>query len=662
MKKRRSLITDMVIIVLVLNVLSVVLFSYYIKVEGNSTSINYAKESMLEIVKEKSELISIKFDRLENNTEILKIIIEEALKNEKSYYTIPEGYSINKDKSVIREKKEDVSVNSQSNVLVKLNSENADELARELVITEVLDEAMGTIIDNEDVIWGYTVTGNNLLRVSPYLNLEEFFDDNHDQTRDVFYTMAGPEKNPDKKAILTSPYNDYLGMGWTITCTQPIYDRNGDMFGVVCLDAALKTMAEELFKDFSLGSDGKIIWLDPQGNIFYHSDFEGKSEIQGEIFEKNIFTMNEMSYSEKAAYEKTLSKTSGLCTYVDKNFNSRIMVYSKVEGMDSYLLLQMDTRDVQPTIKFDFSNIWVLIVLDGAIALIFIIVLYRQFSKPVRALVNRANKISQGDYSLVETLPGDNYFEIAQLNEAFDYMSKNITLDILAEKELQQMEKMAGVGQLSAAIVHELKNVMARIKGATYVIELTGKNFKNSDEIEIINSSISEAENVITTLLDFSRKNSADNKINVGSIINQIFLLSNKEIISKGISVEIKNDEECIIYSDGIEALKIVLQNIILNAIQAIEDGGHIWINIKKDKENETIMISVMDDGPGIKIEPKERIFEPFVTTKEKGSGIGLWITRKMVESLNGTIKLNNENRFTEFIITIPVGSEDKNE
>ena len=94
-----------------------------------------------------------------------------------------------------------------------------------------------------------------------------------------------------------------------------------------------------------------------------------------------------------------------------------------------------------------------------------------------------------------------------------------------------------------------------------------------------------------------------------------------------------------------------------MNAIQAAEDGGHIWIRI--NKADGTMTIGVKDDGPGIAIEPKEKIFEPFVTTKEKGNGIGLWITKKMTESLDGTISLTEEDGKTEFLIELPVGKED---
>lgn len=660
MKNRRSLLTDLIIIFLIFNVLSIIIFTYYITSTGTSTSLSYAKESMLEIVKEKSELISIRFDRLETNIEVLSKIAENIIKKqdqENEKYVIPDDYTINDDGRVTRKIDPHKNMNLQSNILIKWNSDDMNSLAKDIVITEELDGIMGTIIDNEDIVWGYTVTKNNLLRVSPYMSLEDFFDDEHKHNQDIFYTMAGPNKNPARGPILTTPYNDYLGKGWTITCTHPIYDQNDEMFGVVCLDAGLRNMSSQLFEDFSLGKSGKIIWLDSEGNIYYHSELEQNEAIQGEIVEKNIFSLGEISEGEKKAFENALKAESGTTTYLDLNGRNQIMVFSKLEDMNSYLVLQMDVEDIQPSIKFDLSNIWVMIILDLVIAGIFLGILYNSFSKPMKALVKRAQRISESNYTITSpSLEDSKYTEIAQLNDAFNYMSQNITLDILAEKELQQMEKMAGIGQLSAAIVHELKNVLARIKGAVYIMEMGRENSNNIDELNIINSAISEAENVITTLLNFSKNNSMDKKINVESIVNQILLLSNKEIISRDIEVEVLTSGDSILYSDGVEALKMILQNLILNAMQASHEGGHIQIKISKDEKYMTI--SVRDNGSGISIEPKEKIFEPFVTTKDKGSGIGLWVSKRMTESLNGTICLIEEDGYTEFIVKIPIESE----
>ena len=235
--------------------------------------------------------------------------------------------------------------------------------------------------------------------------------------------------------------------------------------------------------------------------------------------------------------------------------------------------------------------------------------------------------------------------------------SECITKTELMEKELQQIEKMAGVGQLSAAIVHELKNILALIKGAAYILNMTCTSGK--EEIHTIQKAADEAENVIRTLLDFSgRDRNGSEMIHIGTVINQILLLSKKEIIRKGIHITKKIDSECYVNSNNREAIKVILQNIILNAIQAVTLDGKIDICCCRKEGN--VMVHIRDDGPGIQVKPKERIFEPFMSTKEDGNGIGLWITKRLIDSLAGDITVSETKKGeTEFTLSIPANREE---
>ena len=218
----------------------------------------------------------------------------------------------------------------------------------------------------------------------------------------------------------------------------------------------------------------------------------------------------------------------------------------------------------------------------------------------------------------------------------------------------------SGVGQLSAAIVHELKNILARIKGAAYILSMTGGRQEGREEIEIISRAMEEAQNVITTLLDFSSKSGDNGDVaSVGTVINQILLLSKKELITKNVNVELHLEDHCYIQGGGKEALKVILQNTILNAIQAVDYDGRIAITCRGQGDRVTIRIK--DNGGGIQVEPKERVFEPFLSTKEDGTGIGLWITKRLVGTLSGSIAIaDGRDGETEFVITIPRARESR--
>ena len=753
-KFRKSLATNIIVIFMVFNILSIVLFTYYVTIKEESKSTEYAKKSMQEIVDEKSELIAITFDRIKTQVGLLGIWTEKLLQDETISQDLSTEYVLRKDGTIVRKRDESVSITAQSNIMVPKTTVKTAELMKEINLTEELDEAFAQILEKEDVTWAYIATKDNLLRCSPYRKLQDDFTSDHSQIKDIFYTMANEENNPQRKPVWTPPYTDYLGTGWTMTCSQPVYDANDQLYGVICLDLAIDNIKEKYFEGFSLGESGKVYWLDHEGNILYHIDFSRVKADQGQVYEKNIFTEGRMSSERVNALKAALDEDSGIEVF-GEDHSQKMMVHSQVPGTDSALIIEIDMKEYKTTNEFDLKKAGILIVIDLFLAAVFGLLLYDKFSRPMKDLVNSANRISIWYYSSIQAKQEDcedTYYEISQLNQAFMAMndsiesytetlldknrqintildtiegtlmivdidgmikiqskvssgitqenitraiaqvneqkqyfteqlivdgevyknvyypimketglvdqvvisSECITKSILLEKEMQQLEKMAGVGQLSAAIVHELKNVLALIKGAAYILDLLDEKKTGAKEIATIMKAVEEAENVITTLLDFSRRDSSGSEmIHIGTLVNQILLLSKKETIGKNIDVRLDVDVSCYIYSSGREALKVILQNIIINAIQAVSCDG--WIEISCHEIDSRVLIRIRDNGGGIRIEPKERVFEPFMTTKERGTGIGLWITKRLVDSLEGEIAVTEPtNGETEFVISIP--------
>lgn len=751
-KIRKSFATNIIFIFLIFNIISILFFTYYIKSKEDNNNIQYAKSSLQEIVDEKSKLISISFDRIETHVNLLQTWIERMFENKTIVDSLPDKYKITDDGMIIKTKDASLRDEEQSCIIVPNTEEKTRELFSEINLTEQLDKPFEKIIEKEDVTWAYIVTKHNLLRCSPYYDVTIAFDSDHNQRNDIFYTEADEENNPTRKAIWTKPYTDYLGKGWTMTCSKPIYNENNEMFGVICLDVSIENIKKKYFKDFTLGKTGKVYWLDENGNIFYHPDYETKAEQQGQVYEKNIFNVREISEDRKEVLKKALTEKRGMSN-ISEGTKEYILVYSKIPGTSSSLFIEMDNSEFIASNNFDASVIKALVVLDFLVVIIIAIVLFINFSKPMNQLIKSVNHVSNGDYSYIADTIGKydtSIYEVEQLTKAFVTMSNSIgiytdtlieknkeigtildtiegammivkldgtikirtkstegisdeglrkaigiileskgsfseqvvingqvykntyypicseqiedivvsseciTDSILMEKEIQQIEKMAGVGQLSAAIVHELKNTLALIKGATYILEISGERESSAKEIDTINNAVAEAETVIKTLLDYSKRDSSGHEmIHIGTIINQILLLSKKEIISKGIKIERFMEENIYLYSDGREALKVILQNIIINGIQAVGDDGKIQIRCV---EKENIEISIKDNGGGICMNPAELVFEPFLTTKSSGTGIGLWITKRLTESLRGSIEVISdlENGTTEFVIKIP--------
>ena len=755
MWRRKSLAVNIIAVFMVFNILSIVFFSLYVQKSDERESIKYARESSLEVIKEKGELISLAFEHIKNRTESIGMYMEDNLKQSVSSGLSPEYLHLD-DGTITRIKDSNKTDLAQSNIIVPNTTPLSKELIREINLTEGLDKYFEQISETEDTTWCYIVTKENLLRCSPYSNLNNFFASDHSQISDIFYTQAGDKNNPEHKAIWTSPYYDYLGTGWTMTCSQPVYENDGELFGVICLDMSINKIKEKYFNDFSLGESGKICWMSNEGQMYYHTDFDNITAEQGEIFEKNIFDTDISNDKEKILRNYVLKGGSGIKIFVEDG-KETMLVYTQITNNDSVLFMQIDMSEFSALYDSSLNGLRLIVFFDVILAIIFAVILYKRFSKPMNKLIKQAERITEGNYASVHF--GDEtqgiYYEIIRLNQAFEAMRKSIELytenlidknkeihtileaideglmivdlegnvnlkskefvnipnenlqkgidtvatskesmtekiilggeiyknvyypiiksdDVskivvssecitkteLMKKELQQIEKMAGVGQLSAAIVHELKNILAVIKGAAYILNITNENGK--EEINTIQKAVDEAENVIRTLLDYSgRDRNGSEMIHIGTVINQILLLSKKEIIRKGITVKKNIDNECYVNSTSREAIKVILQNIILNAIQAVNFDGRIDISCLQN--NEEVIVKIKDNGGGIKIHPKEKIFDPFISTKEDGNGIGLWITKKLMTSLNGEIIIDEPNKGeTEFTLCIPTNRKEQ--
>lgn len=274
---------------------------------------------------------------------------------------------------------------------------------------------------------------------------------------------------------------------------------------------------------------------------------------------------------------------------------------------------------------------------------------------------------------------------------AFDYLTKPIELEhllgkirqasekLLREEEKlreaefrgkmeQQMavcERLASLGTLAAGVAHEINNPLAIIKEAAGWMELLlGKkelaDMPRKQDFELalnkIEKSIERAKRITLQLLEFGRKDdSVLSEVNLIEIADEALQLLKRETANKEIYIsrEMGPDTKTI-WSDPYQ-LRQVLINLLTNAIHATENGGGITISIQAAGEEANL--TVRDTGQGIPKENLDKIFEPFFSTKPPGlgTGLGLFVTRGIVEKLGGTISVESRlGHGTSFSITLP--------
>jgi len=218
--------------------------------------------------------------------------------------------------------------------------------------------------------------------------------------------------------------------------------------------------------------------------------------------------------------------------------------------------------------------------------------------------------------------------------------------------EAEHSNKLASIGRFAAGVAHEINNPLAIINqkaGLVQDLMEFSEDFSNKDIMEEavggIQGSVERCKTITHRLLGFARQTDVvTEEIDVNEILREVVEFLAKEATYNQIKIEFNlcNDVRKIWSTRG--PLQQVFLNIINNAIDAIGNGGTILLSSKQINE-ETLQVTIVDDGPGMPKDVLAHIFEPFFTTKEtgKGTGLGLSITYGLVKKLGGSIKVKSK-------------------
>lgn len=232
-------------------------------------------------------------------------------------------------------------------------------------------------------------------------------------------------------------------------------------------------------------------------------------------------------------------------------------------------------------------------------------------------------------------------------------------LRMLNEKITQ--ERMAAIGQTITGMAHNIKNILLLSQGGIEMMDkrLAQKNYDVLDETwGVVRRGIDRINQLVQEMLDYSRARTVEKRrVNLPELIREMCETFADEAAKRGITCVHEVDDDCPAVMLDVAGMEKVLANLLVNAIEACpERGGRIALRARLGSEG-NIMIEVEDNGTGIPKEVLPRIFVPFFTTKgSKGSGLGLAMTRKLIEDMGGRINVRStEGEGTCFIITMPI-------
>lgn len=232
-----------------------------------------------------------------------------------------------------------------------------------------------------------------------------------------------------------------------------------------------------------------------------------------------------------------------------------------------------------------------------------------------------------------------------------------LTLLVLAYYLLQMLQRfielknreqsehhLTALGTMSAALAHEIRNPLGAMKGLTQLVqEDLPKDHGAQALMQTVVGEAERLEALVSDLLSFARPRQPSlNEFDYAHLLRDVKTMLEPKLQEADKSLELTvRPEPFMIHSDE-HGLRQVLLNTLLNAVDFTPRGGKIILRARREEGGRTIVTEIDDSGPGIGDRDPEELFEPFVTTKTKGTGLGLAVSRRIVEGLGGTIRLDN--------------------
>ena len=321
---------------------------------------------------------------------------------------------------------------------------------------------------------------------------------------------------------------------------------------------------------------------------------------------------------------------------------------------------------------------------------------WRVVGKPIKALKNGTEHLSQGELGYQIETRSQHEDEVGDLARSFNDMSLQLrtaneeivtwakTLEdrvLEKTKEVKRaydhvlhVERMASVGKMAAMVAHEVNNPLSGILTYSKLLRRWVESGQAEHErreeamqcLDLIAAESRRCGELIKNLLTLSRTSPMNiQPTDLGAVIDRCLLLVRNKLELGGIELQLKRAENLPRVPCDPAQIEQVLLALIINAIDAMPRGGNLWIETRIESQTETglsgaeteIKIQVRDDGTGIAPDVLPHIFEPFLTTKESGRGVGLGlaISRGIVERHHGRIEVESElSRGTTFTVTLP--------
>jgi len=317
----------------------------------------------------------------------------------------------------------------------------------------------------------------------------------------------------------------------------------------------------------------------------------------------------------------------------------------KIPGYSWYVVVERDYSDVMQQVVA--LRHWVVLITIGLL-LIFIVVslgLSRSITKPISQLVESTRRIAQGFYNEPVRASGD-IEELNFIGQELDRMRRQVATseaklrERLSESEQLRIEgeRLAAIGALAASLAHEIRNPLNAMSLLLTRLQGLGDETKKTMIFHDLFGEVARLDRLVSSILDYARPVQLNlSSVDLKDTLNSVADLFRTLAESKGLTMQVVESPSVSVRGDR-DKLKQCLVNLVKNSFDVLDEAGIVRLSCTR--EGDVAQFIVADNGPGIAPEIMKKLFSPFFTTKEQGTGLGLSEVHKIITAHGGKIEI----------------------
>lgn len=325
-------------------------------------------------------------------------------------------------------------------------------------------------------------------------------------------------------------------------------------------------------------------------------------------------------------------------------YNVVIPVVADNNATAGYIHLTVNTEDFSVFLRLNAIRRALAALVVIGVGTLLAVVLAGRYIRPIKQVVAAAGKVAGGDLS--QDLPVDRRDEIGDLSRSFNHMVERLRDDRDLKERLRTAEHLASVGQFAKTIAHEIKNPLNFI---SLSIDHMREAYRPADAahyesfdslVQNIKGEIQRISRFAESFLEYGRPFELRRRqISLTDIVDSLLELAAARAKQGNISIVKEYDRLPELMLDP-EFIRTSLNNIVLNAFEAMPGGG--ILTVRAERASDRLSLAFADSGVGVDKEKLDKVFEPFFTTKSRGLGLGLALTRKVIEEHGGKVQFDS--------------------